>query len=50
MLKKNIAFIGSGAMGEAMIAGLICRKLSKPEQLSDRAPAQSAEELKKNMA
>ena len=38
MLKKNIAFIGSGAMAEAMIAGLIRQKLAKPEELFASGP------------
>lgn len=33
MLDKKIAFIGSGAMGEAMIAGLIRQGLAKPANL-----------------
>jgi pyrroline-5-carboxylate reductase len=33
MLDKTIAFIGSGAMGEAMIAGLLRDGLSRPETL-----------------
>lgn len=33
MLDKKIAFVGSGAMGEAMIAGLIRQELAKPENL-----------------
>ncbi len=33
MLDKKIAFIGSGAMGEAMLAGLIRQGLSRPENL-----------------
>ena len=37
MLKK-IAFIGSGAMAEAMIAGLLREKLSKPEHLLASGP------------
>ncbi|HUI88361.1 MAG TPA: pyrroline-5-carboxylate reductase [Anaerolineales bacterium] len=47
MLKKNIAFIGSGAMAEAMIAGLIRQKLAKPEELSASGPRpERGEELK----
>lgn len=34
MLDKKIAFIGSGAMGEAMIAGLLRKGLARPENLS----------------
>ncbi|MGC1377887.1 MAG: pyrroline-5-carboxylate reductase [Anaerolineales bacterium] len=33
MLDQKIAFVGSGAMGEAMIAGLIRQGLSRPENL-----------------
>jgi pyrroline-5-carboxylate reductase len=33
MLDKKIAFIGSGAMAEAMITGLLRQKLAKPENL-----------------
>ena len=33
MLDKKIAFIGSGAMAEAMISGLLRQKLAKPEDL-----------------
>jgi pyrroline-5-carboxylate reductase len=33
MLDKKIAFIGSGAMGEAMISGLIRQGLARPENL-----------------
>jgi pyrroline-5-carboxylate reductase len=33
MLNKKIAFIGSGAMGEAMISGLIRQGLAQPEDL-----------------
>ncbi|PWH12979.1 MAG: pyrroline-5-carboxylate reductase [Anaerolineae bacterium] len=33
MLNKKIAFIGSGAMGEAMIAGLLRQGLAQPEHL-----------------
>jgi pyrroline-5-carboxylate reductase len=34
MLDKKIVFIGSGAMAEAMITGLLRQKLSKPENLN----------------
>lgn len=48
MLKKKIAFIGSGAMAEAMIAGLIRQKLAKPEELSASGPRpERGEELRK---
>jgi len=33
MLEKKIAFIGSGAMAEAMISGLLRHKLARPENL-----------------
>lgn len=33
MLTKKITFIGSGAMGEAMLAGLLRQGLSLPENL-----------------
>jgi pyrroline-5-carboxylate reductase len=33
MLEKKIAFIGSGAMGEAMINSLLRQKLARPENL-----------------
>ena len=33
MLEKKIAFIGSGAMAEAMISGLLRQKLARPEDL-----------------
>jgi pyrroline-5-carboxylate reductase len=33
MLDKKIAFVGSGAMGEAMISGLIRQGLARPENL-----------------
>lgn len=38
MLKKTIAFIGPGAMAEAMIAGLLRQKLAKPENLIASGP------------
>ena len=38
MLDKKITFIGSGVMAEAMIAGLIRQKLSKPEDLLASGP------------
>jgi pyrroline-5-carboxylate reductase len=34
MLEKKITFIGSGAMAEAMISGLLRQKLARPEDLS----------------
>jgi len=33
MLNKKIAFIGSGAMGEAMISGLLRQELARPDDL-----------------
>ena len=33
MLDKKIAFIGSGAMAEAMISSLLRQELAKPEDL-----------------
>jgi len=48
MLRKNIAFIGSGAMAEAMIAGLIRQKLAQPEELFAAGPrSERGEDLKK---
>jgi pyrroline-5-carboxylate reductase len=38
MLNKKIAFIGPGAMAEAMIAGLLRQKLAKPENLTASGP------------
>lgn len=38
MLDKKIAFIGSGAMAEAMIAGLLRRGLAKPKNLLASGP------------
>ncbi len=40
MLKKKVAFIGPGAMAEAMIAGLIRQKLARPEELFASGPRQ----------
>jgi pyrroline-5-carboxylate reductase len=47
MLDKKIAFIGSGAMAEAMISGLLRQELAKPENLlaSDARP-ERVEELR----
>lgn len=46
MLDKKIAFVGSGAMGEAMIAGLIRQGLSRPEHLLISDPrAERVQEL-----
>ncbi|MDX1377292.1 MAG: pyrroline-5-carboxylate reductase, partial [Anaerolineales bacterium] len=38
MLKKKIAFIGSGVMAEAMIAGLLRENLSKAENITAAGP------------
>jgi pyrroline-5-carboxylate reductase len=38
MLKKRIAFIGPGVMAEAMIAGLLRKKLAKPENVIAAGP------------
>ena len=38
MQKKNITFIGPGVMAEAMIAGLLRKKLSKPENIMASGP------------
>ena len=38
MQKKNITFIGPGVMAEAMIAGLLRKKLSKPENIMAAGP------------
>ena len=38
MLKKKIAFIGPGVMAEAMIAGLLNKKLAKPENITASGP------------
>ena len=38
MLKKKITFIGPGAMAEAMIAGLLRKKLAKPEDITAAGP------------
>ena len=47
MLDKKIAFIGSGAMGEAMIGGLLRQKLAEPQDLLAADPRESRlEELK----
>ena len=48
MLKKKIAFIGPGVMAEAMIAGLLRKKLAKPENITAAGPrAERGLELKK---
>jgi len=38
MLKKKIAFIGPGVMAEAMIAGLLNKKLAKAENIVASGP------------
>ncbi len=38
MLEKRIAFIGPGVMAEAMISGLLRKKLAKPENLAASGP------------
>ena len=38
MLKNKIAFIGPGVMAEAMIAGLLNKKLAKPENITAAGP------------
>lgn len=38
MLKKKISFIGPGVMAEAMIAGLLRKKLAKPENIIASGP------------
>lgn len=40
MLKNKIAFIGPGVMAEAMIAGLLNKKLAKPENITTAGPRQ----------
>jgi len=46
MLNKKIAFIGPGVMAEAMIAGLLRKKLAKPENIIASGPrAERGEEL-----
>jgi pyrroline-5-carboxylate reductase len=48
MLDKRIAFIGPGVMAEAMIAGLLRKKLAKPEKIFASGPRpERGEELHK---
>jgi len=48
MLDKKIAFIGSGAMAEAMISGLLRQKLATPENLrTSDTRIERVEELQK---
>ena len=49
MLKKKIAFIGPGVMAEAMIAGLLNKKLAKPENIIASGPrSERGTELQKS--
>ena len=41
MLNKKIAFIGPGAMAEAVIAGLLRKKLAKPENIIASGPREA---------
>ena len=51
MLKKKIAVIGPGMMAEAMIAGLLRKKLADPKNLIASGPrAERGEELNKKYA
>ena len=48
MLNKKIAFIGPGVMAEAMITGLLHKKLAKPENITASGPrAERGAELNK---
>jgi pyrroline-5-carboxylate reductase len=48
MLDKKIAFIGPGVMAEAMIAGLLHKKLAKPENIIASGPREErGEDLSK---
>ena len=38
MLNKKIAFIGPGVMAEAVIGGLLRKKLAKPENIIASGP------------
>ena len=38
MLKKKITFIGPGVMAEAMIAGLLHKKLAQPDEITVSGP------------
>ncbi|HVF26120.1 MAG TPA: pyrroline-5-carboxylate reductase [Anaerolineales bacterium] len=44
MLKKNITFIGPGVMAEAMIAGLLRKKLAQPEEITISGPREERSE------
>ena len=51
MLKKKIAFIGPGVMAEAMIAGLLRKKLAKPENITAAGPREErGQSCRRNMA
>lgn len=41
MLNKKIVFIGPGVMAEAMIAGLLRKKLAKPENITASGPREA---------
>ena len=45
MLKKKITFIGPGVMAEAMIAGLLRKKLAQPENIIISGPREERSEL-----
>lgn len=48
MLKNKITFIGPGVMAEAMIAGLLRRKLARPENITASGPREDrGQELQK---
>ena len=44
MLKKKITFIGPGVMAEAMIAGLLRKKLAQPEDITVSGPRKERSE------
>src|SRR6185503_11075576 len=44
MLKKKITFIGPGVMAEAMIAGLLRKKLAQPEKIIVSGPREERSE------
>src|SRR5688572_7098239 len=44
MLKKKITFIGPGVMAEAMIAGLLHKKLAQPEDITVSGPREERSE------
>ena len=45
MLKKKITFIGPGVMADAMIAGLLRKKLAQPENIIISGPREERSEL-----